>query len=453
MSLRIRIRHGLDIPISGAPEQSAYLGPPIKHVALSGLDYPGLKPKLLVVQGDTVGLGQALFVDKRDPEVKYSSPGQGTVIAVNRGARRILETIVIQLEESGIADLSFDALADEDIRRLDRDSVASRLHESGLWTAFRTRPYSRVPLANSIPRSIFITAIDTQPLAGDPRVVIQSEATAFASGLLVVSRLTPGAVHLCTGPDWDISIPEIEQLQQVEFTGPHPAGLPGTHIHHLDPAGPERTVWHIGYQDVIAIGKLFATGKIHTDRVIALGGDRISEPQLISTRLGASTHEIVKDRIEDPDTCRVISGSVLTGRLAAGNHAYLGRYQNQLSVIGEGGRKSLFGWLGLLPGRYTASSLLLKKTGHIRKKAFTTSQNGRFTGMLPLGIFDKVMPLDILTSPLLRALMVKDTDQAQALGCLELDEEDLALCSFVCPAKYDYGTVLRTNLAQIEKEG
>ena len=453
MSLRIRIRQGLDIPIAGTPEQSAYPGPPIHHVALCGLDYPGLKPKLLVAQGDTVGLGQALFIDKRDPAVQYSSPGQGTIVAVNRGARRALETIVIRLEESGVADLSFDALTDEEIRRLDRGSVASRLHESGLWTAFRTRPYSRVPLADSTPRSIFVTAIDTQPLAADPRGVIQPEASAFASGLVAVSRLTPGAVRLCTGPGWDISVPEMEHLQQVEFTGPHPAGLPGTHIHYLDPVGPERTVWHIGYQDVIAIGKLFATGKIHTERVIALGGDRVSEPRLISTRLGASTDEIVKDKIEDPDNCRVISGSVLTGHLAEGRLAYLGRYQNQLSVIREHGQKSLFGWLGLLPRLYTASSFLLKKTGQKRKLAFTTSQNGRFTAMLPMGLFDKVMPLGILSSPLLRALMVKDTDQAQALGCLELDEEDLALCSFVCPAKYDYGAVLRTNLTQIEKEG
>ena len=453
MSLQIRIKRGLDIPISGTPEQTAYPGPPIQHVALCGLDYPGLKPKLLIAQGDTVGLGQTLFLDKRDPVVKYNSPGQGTVVAINRGARRILETIIIRLTESGITELSFDALTDEEIQQLDRDSVASRLHESGLWTAFRTRPYSRVPLSESSPRSIFVTAIDTQPLAADPRVVIQPEATAFASGLLVLSRLTPGAVQLCTGPGWDISIPDTDKLQQVEFTGPHPAGLPGTHIHHLDPVGPDRSVWHIGYQDVIAMGKLFTTGKIHTERVIALGGERINEPRLISTRLGASTNELVKDRVKDPNTCRVISGSVLTGRLAADKLAYLGRYHNQVSVIRENSHKKLFGWLGIFSGLYTASSFLLKKTGHKQKLSFTTSQNGRFNAMLPMGLFDKVMPLDILSSPLLRALMVKDTDHAQALGCLELDEEDLALCSFVCPAKYDYGAVLRINLEQIEKEG
>jgi Na+-transporting NADH:ubiquinone oxidoreductase subunit A len=435
------------------PEQSVYPGPTIQHVALSGLDYPGLKPKLLVAQGDPVGLGQPLFIDKRDPAVQYCSPGQGTVVAVNRGARRVLETIVIRLQETGVTDLCFDALTDEDIRRQERDSVAARLQQSGLWTALRTRPYSRIPLAQSSPRSIFVTAIDSQPLAAVPEVVIQPEAKAFASGLLVLSRLTPGAVRLCTGPGWDIPTPEMEQLQQVEFSGPHPAGLPGTHIHHLDPVGAERTVWHIGYQDVIAIGKLFATGRIHTERVIALAGDRINEPRLITTRLGASTDEIVNNSIKDPDNCRVISGSVLSGRMATGKLAYLGRYHHQVSVIREHSRKSLFGWLGVLPRLYTASSMLLKKTGQQQKLAFTTSQNGRFTGMLPMGLFDQVMPLDILLSPLLRVLMVKDTDQAQALGCLELDEEDLALCSFVCPAKYDYGSVLRINLEQIEKEG
>jgi Na+-transporting NADH:ubiquinone oxidoreductase subunit A len=453
VSSKFRIRNGLDIPISGAPEQLISAGPRIQHVALSGLDYPGLKPKLLVAPGDSVGLGQPLFIDKRDPVVQYGSPGQGTVIAVNRGARRALETVVVRLADNSVEDLSFDPLADQEIRRLGRNSLASRLYESGLWTAFRTRPFSQVPVSDSIPRSIFVTAIDTQPLAADPQVVIRSESDAFASGLLAVSRLTQGSVHLCTAPGWDIPLPQIENLQQAEFAGPHPAGLPGTHIHHLDPVGAERMVWHIGYQDVIAIGKLFTTGKIHTGRVIALGGGCVKEPGLLAVRLGASTNEIVQDRLDDQPSCRMISGSVLSGRNALDSHAYLGRFHHQISVVREGGGRSLFGWMGIRPGQYTASSMLLKKRGRKLKFSFSTSQNGRFSAMLPLRVFEKVIPLDILPSPLLRALMVKDTDQAQALGCLELDEEDLALCSFVCPAKYDYGAVLRINLEQIEKEG
>ena len=453
MNSKFRIRNGLDIPISGLPEQLITAGPSIRQVALSGLDYPSLKPKLLVAPGDPVGLGQPLFIDKRDPVVQYVSPGQGTVIAVNRGPRRVLETVVVRLAENSAPELSFEPLADEEIRRLDRDNLATRLWESGLWTAFRTRPYSQVPVSDSIPRSIFVTAIDTQPLAADPQVVIRTESDAFDSGLLAVSQLTQGSVHLCTAPDWDIPLPQIENLQPAEFAGPHPAGLPGTHIHHLDPVGAERMVWHIGYQDVIAIGKLFTTGKIHTGRMIALGGGCVKEPRLVAVRLGASTDEIIQDCLNDQPSCRIISGSVLSGRIALGSHTYLGRYHNQISVVREGGGRNLLGWMGFWPGQYTASSNLLKKSGHKRKFTFNTSQNGRFSAMLPLRVFEKVMPLDILPSPLLRALMVKDTDQAQALGCLELDEEDLALCSFVCPAKYDYGRVLRINLEQIEKEG
>jgi Na+-transporting NADH:ubiquinone oxidoreductase subunit A len=260
-------------------------------------------------------------------------------------------------------------------------------------------------------------------------------------------------VYLCTGPGWDIETPDIERIQTVEFSGPHPAGLPGTHIHHLDPVGVDRVAWHIAYQDVIAIGKLFTSGSIHTTRIIALGGDCLEKPRLVRTRLGASIDELLDGEIRCPDDCRVISGSVLGGRNASGGLAYLGRYHDQVAVIREGGDKHLFGWAGLFPRRYTAAPARLPGIGQERKQSFSTSQNGRFTGMIPVRVFEKVMPLDILPSPLFRALMVKDTDQAQALGCLELDEEDLALSSFVCPAKYDYGKVLRINLDQIEREG
>jgi Na+-transporting NADH:ubiquinone oxidoreductase subunit A len=450
---QFKIRNGLNIPIAGQPKQEIHPGPMIHHVALSGLDYPGLKPKLLVAPGDSVGLGQALFIDKRDPSVQYASPGQGTVIEINRGARRVLETIVIRLAENEITDKVFDPLSSERIAELDRDSVASRLQDSGLWTAFRTRPYSQVPHSGSAPRSLFITAMDTRPLAADPRQVIRAEAGAFTIGLQVLTNLTSGKLYLCTAPGWDIPLPEIERLHRAEFAGPHPAGLPGTHIHHIDPAGAVRTVWHIGHQDVIAIGKLFSTGKIHTARVVSLAGECVKEPRLVSIRLGASIAEVTQVGIEGPQSCRIISGSVLSGHNAQDSHVYLGRYHNQVSVIREGGGKHLFGWLGLRSRRYTAASTYLKKSGHTRRLAFSTSQHGRFSGMLPMRVFDKVVPLDILPSPLFRALMVKDTDQAQALGCLELDEEDLALCSFVCPAKCDYGSILRVNLEQIEREG
>jgi Na+-transporting NADH:ubiquinone oxidoreductase subunit A len=173
----------------------------------------------------------------------------------------------------------------------------------------------------------------------------------------------------------------------------------------------------------------------------------------VTTRLGASTDDLTINELAHDQSYRVISGSVLNGRTAVGHNAFLGRYHNQLSVIGDGDKSRLLGWLGLVMNRYTASSVFFRRKNHFIKRSFTTAQNGDFSAMLPVDTFERILPLDILPSPLLRALMVRDTDQAQALGCLELDEEDLALCSFVCPAKYDYGTVLRTNLDQIEKEG
>jgi Na+-transporting NADH:ubiquinone oxidoreductase subunit A len=451
--MHIHLKDGLDIPISGVPEQSIYPGCSVQHVALSGLDYHGLKPKMLVAEGEWVRHGQPLFIDKHDPAVQFTAPGTGTVVAVNRGARRALETVVIRLAADESEEITFDSFTDEEIGSMDRNTAAGQLLASGAWTSFRTRPFSRVPASGGIPRSIFVTAIDTQPLAADPRMVIREDMEAFNTGLLILSRLTKGRVFLCTAADWDIQSPPVERLQTVRFSGPHPAGLPGTHIHFLDPVGADRVVWQIGYQDVIAIGQQFSTGRLNTHRVVAIGGEPLKHPRLIRTRLGASINDLVAGEYEDPESCRLISGSVLTGRTAACSKAYLGRYHVQVAVIREGRSRRFLGWLGSASRRYSASGTLLKQTGHKRKYSFTTAQNGRFSGMLPVRVFDKVVPLDILPSSLFRALVVRDTDQAQALGCLELEEEDLALCSFVCPAKYDYGAILRLNLEQIEKEG
>ena len=436
MSPAIKIRKGLDLTLGGEPEQTVHPGPDIQHVALLGGDYIGLKPRLLVSEGDVVARGQPLFIDKRDPDVNYCSPGQGVISAINRGARRVLDSVVVRLEPSKVEDVRFKPYCSEQPDTIDRSQVVEMLQQSGLWTAFRTRPFSRVPLSDSSPNAIFVTATDTRPLSADPAVVVRTDPESFIAGLRLLPLLTKGVVYLCTGPDWDIETADLERLESTTFSGPHPAGLPGTHIHKLYPVGLERVAWQIDYQDVMAMGKLFADGMAPTTRVIALGGECLAKPRLVKTLSGASLDELLTDEIRDCEGYRVVSGSVLDGRNAFVNLAYLGHYHNQVSVIPEGGDRRLFGWLG---------------KNH--KSHCSTSQNGRFSGMIPLPVFEKVMPLDILPAALFRALLVKDTDQAQALGCLELAEEDLALCAYVCPAKTDYGHALRTNLAHIEKEG
>lgn len=457
MTQRIRISKGLDIPIAGAPEPTVELGHSVRSVALLGSDYLGLKPKMLVQEGDQVSLGQALFIEKRDPDVMFTAPGSGRVVAINRGARRVLQSVVIELDEFETDTSEYTRLAGSDPETIEQSAIRSALFTSGLWTAFRTRPYSKVPQSDSSPHSIFVTAIDTQPLAADPGVVLDTHREAFLIGLQIISSLTEGTIYICTEADWKGPVSDSQRMQHVEFSGPHPAGMPGTHIHHLDPVSGDRTVWHIGYQDVIAIGKLFTDGRLWVERTVALGGAGFERPRLVTSRLGASVDELVAGELKavgaKQKSPRLISGSVLSGRTADGAEAYLGRYHLQVAAIPQDNERYLFGWLGLFNRRYSFAGLLKRQQDHSQRLPFSTILNGRSTALVPVDAFERVMPLDILPVPLLRALLIKDTDQAQALGCLELDAEDLALCSFVCPGKNDYGTVLRINLVQIERYG
>jgi len=450
-----KIRKGLDLPIPGKPEQTIDAGPAVQSVALIGSDYVDMKPTMHVNEGDRVKLGQVLFADKKTEGVNYTSPGSGVVTAINRGAKRVLQSVVIRLE--GDEEETFSSYGQEELAQLDNQKVKDNLLASGLWTAFRTRPYSKVPALDSTPHSIFVTAMDSNPLAPKAEVIINEYRQDFVNGLAVISRLTEGPVFVCKYPDADLPTPDSTQIKVANFAGPHPAGLPGTHIHFLDPVGATKMVWYLNYQDVIAIGKLFTSGRLWVERIIALGGPPVLRPRLLRTRLGANTDDLLQDELQDVE-CRAISGSVFSGRRAAGWASFLGRYHTQVSVLPEAGKRELFGWINPNQNKFSMLNVFLYSFARSRKKqepeySFTTSQNGSPRAMVPIGNYEEVMPLDILPTQLLRSLVVGDTDIAQALGCLELDEEDLALCSFVCVGKYEYGPVLRNNLTQIEKEG
>lgn len=445
-----RIRKGLDLPISGVPEQHVTTGASIHHVAIVGDDYVGMRPAMLVQEGDRVIKGQALFEDKKNPGVMFTAPASGTVVAIHRGERRVLQSVVIQIEGDEKREFArFDAA---DLATLSHDAVQTQLLESGLWTALRTRPYSKTPVPGTVPAAIFVTAIDTNPLSADPQPLILAERKAFDAGLTVLTRLTPGKVHVCQASGGKLGGHPQGQVAFNEFAGPHPAGLVGTHIHFLGPVSLTKQVWHLNYQDVIAIGKLFTTGELCAERIIAIGGPQATQPRLVRTLLGADLTALLAGETKEGEN-RIISGSVLSGRHATGPMAWLGRFHLQVSVVLEGREKELFGWV--LPGaeKYSVTRTTL---GHfLRRKLFnfSTSTNGGERAMVPIGNYERVMPLDILPTVLLRDLLAGDTDGAQALGCLELDEEDLALCTYVCPGKYEYGPVLREVLTRIEQEG
>ena len=442
----IKISRGLDLPISGAPVQVIGDGAKIRSVAIIGTDYVGLKPTMAVQVGDRVKCGQTLFTDKKTPGVNFTAPASGVVTEINRGEKRVFLSIVIEVE--GDDNESFQQ--SDDVSQLTGQQVADNLLASGLWTALRTRPYSRVPSPESRPESIFVAAMDTHPLAADPAIAIAEQAESFKQGLTLLTKLTDGEVFVGKAPGADIPLPS--NIVCEEFAGPHPAGLVGTHIHHLRPASLSKVVWTIGYQDVIAIAKLFADGKLYTDRVVALCGSQVERPQLVRTRLGANLDELTAGQMVAGDS-RIISGSVLGGRTAQGAQAYLGRYHNQVTVLPEGNEREFMGWMSPGANKHSTLGIYLSQFAKSRLLKFTTSTNGSERAMVPVGTYERVMPLDILPTQLLRSLIVGDTPMAQALGCLELDEEDLALCSYVCPGKYEYGPILRDNLTLIEKEG
>ncbi len=448
----IRIKRGLNLPIAGSPNQTLTDGRPARSVALLGDDYPGLKPTMEVAVGDRVTAGQLLFTDKKTPGVKFVAPASGTVAAINRGARRAFQSVVIDIEggDAG-ADRSFPKFTRADIQGLPRDRLVSQLIDSGEWVSLLTRPFGRIPAADAVPAAIFVTAMDTRPLAPDPQLTINGHEEAFVAGALVMAGLTAGQVFICKAAGARIPAVEHQRVRTEEFAGPHPAGLAGTHIHFLSPVNQRKSVWTIGYQNLIAIGYLFLTGKVFHERVIALSGPGVAEPRRVHTRVGASTIEMTAGELT-PGIHRVISGSVLDGRTAGGATAYLGRYANQVSVLKEGTQRELFGFLAPGFDKFSVTGLFLGRFSN-KKFALTTSTGGSERAMVPIGTYEDVMPLDILPTHLLRALLVADVDSAIALGCLELDEEDLALCTFVCPGKYEYGPYLRQMLALIEAEG
>lgn len=446
----IKITKGLDLPIAGLPDGQRIDDVTVTRVAVKGEEYIGLRPSMAVKEGDRVAKGQLLFEDKKIPGVRFTAPASGIVSAIHRGERRVLQSVVIDIE--GDDAVAFNAYAPDELATLPRETVTTQLIESGLWTAMRTRPFSKTPVPGAEPAAIFVTAMDTNPLAADPQPIILAQRDAFNAGLTVLTRLTDGRVHVCQGSGGKLGGHPQGQVTFNQFAGPHPAGLVGTHIHFLEPVSLNKQVWHLNYQDVIAYGKLFLDGVLWTERIIALGGPQVKQPRLLRTRLGADLDALLVGELHDGEN-RVISGSVLNGTQAVGPHAFLGRFHLQVSVLKEGRDKELLGWVA--PGR-DKFSITRTTLGHfLKKKLFnlSTDTHGGERAMVPIGSYERVMPLDILPTVLLRDLLAGDTDSAQALGCLELDEEDLALCTYVCPGKYEYGPVLRHVLTQIEQEG
>lgn len=450
MSLH-RNRRGLDLPLAGAPAAQVEQARPSRRVALLAADTPGLKPALAVQVGERVQRGQKLYEDKRNPGVAFTAPAAGTVVAIHRGERRALISVVIEVDADDGPAMQVDFASYRGVPAADIDGAGLRalMLESGLWTALRERPFGNVPAADGKASALFVTATDSRPHAPRPATVIAARAAEFRDGLAALTRLGIAPVYLCLAAGEDFTAPAGVQVEH--FEGPHPSGSVGWHIHRLHPVSMERRAWHIGYQDVIALGHLIATGRLDVSRVISLAGPSVRQPRLLRSRLGASIDELVAGELVAGEH-RVISGCVLDGRAAAGDAAgYLGRYHLQVAALPEGRQRELFGWIRPAADKFSVTGSVL---GAFLRKArpLTTAANGGARAMVPIGTYERVLPFDIEPTYLLRALIIKDDQAAQALGALELEEEDVALATCVCPSKYEYGPLLREALTRIEKE-
>lgn len=411
MDPSIRIRKGFSITIANPPRQVIGDAPVVASVALLAADYPGLTLKPLVETGARVNAGDAVLADRRRPDLIVPSPVAGIVRAITRGAHHRLEALVIEVEQRPTAPSPRRVATTTPLREM--------LVQSGLWMALRARPFGLVPDPESTPDAIFVTTIDTNPLAVDPRAAIVGMEEEFARGASALATLTEGPLFVCQAPGPPLVGTDVPRVRVVNFEGPHPAGLPGTHIHHLAPPAPGRAVWHIGWQEVAAIGHLLATGEVRNERIVSIAGPGVREPRLVSAVIGASLEDLTRGQLED-GPFRMVSGSPLDGRVAAN----LGRFDTQVAVLDA--------------ARPDDGLPLLTRLLGIRPRAPAP--------LIPLAQLDRVEVAGIPAVPLLRALSTGDSETAAALGCLALVEEDVALLSYFCASRSDYGVQLRSIL-------
>lgn len=448
MSSSVKLKKGLDIRIKGGAEKVLATEVQPTYYGVKPVDFPGLTPKLNVKPGDKVLAGTPLFHDKIHPEILFTSPVSGKVLSITRGDRRKLLEIVV--EKNGDEFIDF---GKSDPASLSRGKIKKTLLISGLWPAVRQRPYHIVAHPNDVPKAIFISGFDTAPLAPDYNFIMDnSSATLFRSGINALKKLTDGKINLVLNGKGDSSelLKKAAEVEISHFSGPHPAGNVGVHIHHLDPINKGEIAWFVNLQDVVAIGRLFEEGIYNHERIIALTGSEVLHPQYYKVHSGASISDLVKDNVKAVNL-RYISGNVLTGARVEPD-GYIGYYDSQVTVIPEGDYYEFFGWM--MPGIDKFSFSKTFASSLIPQKSFSldTNLHGGERAFVMTGQYEKVVPMDIYPMQLLKAILAEDIDLMENLGIYEIAEEDFALCEFICPSKIEIQSIVRKGLDLMIKE-
>jgi Na+-transporting NADH:ubiquinone oxidoreductase subunit A len=446
----IKIRKGLDIKMNGQAEQMYAKAPRAKTFAIKPVDWHGLTPKIIPKLCDVVKVGTPIFYDKYHPEIKFTSPVSGLLLSINRGERRRIIEVVIEDDGKDTAEKFLQG----DPAKMTREQITENLLNSGLWPMIRQRPYTVIARPGTTPKSIFISAFDTAPLAPDYDFVLKDMEEDFQWGINVLKQLTDGKVHL----NLDGRYPSVRTLSNIKgveinrFKGPHPAGNVGVQIHRLDPINKGELVWVVQPQDVVAIGRLFKNGKYDPSVVVALTGSRVEKPLYFKTIRGSAVAPLLENHLKEGNN-RVISGNVLNGKQIDAEKGFVGFLDSQVTVIPEGNYFEMFGWL--MPGfkkfsaaRSFASRWLMPN----RHFDMDTNYHGGERAFVMTGEYEKVVPMDIYPVQLLKSIMVNDIDKMEQLGIYEVDEEDLALCEVICTSKIPVTKILREGLRSLRKE-
>jgi Na+-transporting NADH:ubiquinone oxidoreductase subunit A len=450
MPHKIKTRKGLNIPLKGKAEKILIQTQPQGNlVALKPTDFPTLTPKSALKEGDTVQAGTVVFYNKYMPQVKVTSPVSGTLKSIIRGERRkILEFVI---EPDGKQD--YVAFNPGNLAELSREQVVNLMLESGVWPFIRQRPFDVIANPENTPKAIFISGFDSAPLAPDYDFVLNEQDADFQKGIDALSKLTEGKIHLTVNGAYPTSklFSNAKGVELHAINGPHPAGNVGIQIHHIDPINKGEVAWHVNPQDVLIIGRLFAKGIFDASKTIALTGSEVEKPKYFKTILGATIEPLVKNNIKEGENLRYISGNVLTGTRIVSN-GYIGFYHNQITVIPEGDYYEFFGWA--LPGfkKFSTSRTFFSWLMPGKEYRMDANIHGGERPFVFSGEYEKVLPMDILPVYLLKAIMVQDIDQMEALGIYEVGEEDFALCEFVCTSKIPVQETLRKGFDLMIRE-
>lgn len=445
MSNTIKIKKGFDIKLKGQADLSIGKAVDTNRYAVKPTDFSGLKPKLCVKADDIVKAGTPLFFDKSQPEVKFTSPVSGKVVAINRGERRrILE---IEIESDGkFESVDFPV---EDIKSLNREKVKKNLLESGLWPFMVQRPFGVIPQVNEMPRDIFITGFDSSPLAPDYEFTLAGEMENIQAGIDGVSKLSTGKVYLGLRPGSKFS--SLKGVEINYFNGPHPAGNIGIQLHKIAPLNKGEIVWTLNLQTLVYIGKLFKTGKLNLERLVAVCGSEVKKPQYIKAVAGASVKTLISGNTNNETNERLISGNVLTGEKLDKN-GFTRLIDNQVTVIPEGDEIEPFGWIAPGFNKFTAGKTFLSKLMPRKSYVLNANYHGGERAFVVSGQYEKVLPMDIYPVYLLKAILVNDIDKMENLGIYEVVEEDMALCEYVCSSKIEVQSILRNGINTMIKE-